>query len=56
MAYPCRLTALLLCAGIVWAAEPPRPKIGVFDVAACGGQGARVDGLVKGLRAMGYVA
>jgi len=56
MARTCRLTVLLLCAGIVCAAEPPKPKIGVFDQLACGGQGARVDGLVKGLRAMGYEA
>ena len=51
------LISWLLCvAAVALAAERPKPKIGVFDPLASGGQGARVDGLVEGLRAMGYEA
>ncbi|MFW6161229.1 MAG: glycoside hydrolase family 10 protein [Planctomycetota bacterium] len=41
---------------VALAGERPTLRVGVFDQVARGGQGARVDGLVRGLRAMGYEA
>ncbi len=52
----CALLWLLCGAAVALGAELPKPKVGVFDQAACGGQGARVEALVDGLRAMGCEA
>lgn len=38
------------------AAEPPPLVIGVFDLSAAGGSGARIDKLLDGLNKMGYRA
>jgi hypothetical protein len=46
--------AAALCLCTAGLAQEPRPVIGVFDLRATGGQGANVDGLIRGLTAMGY--
>ena len=49
------LTILLTTSeSAVWAASDSDLRIAVFDHQAAGGQGASVDGLVKGLRSQGY--
>ncbi len=59
-----RVAVLSMCAGLVIdangttasAVHAKEPRIGVFDQQATGGQGARIDGLLKGLRSRGYEA
>jgi len=48
------LVAVSLAAQHCSFAQTQSPRIGVFDQSAAGGQGASVDGLVRGLTDLGY--
>ena len=49
------LLALSCCASFALAADSAL-RIGVFDQQSVGGQGASIEGLIRGLRKQGYNA